>query len=128
MDDIEDTVKNDAKLRRRSKSNRFRKNEKYSKHGINQIANLGPQSESTVIDEDIVPIINELAERGYDNRGEFNKCLNVIKRRYKFQGRNSDLLRVYKLMVNHNLLKPHKFSSWYYCAQSLESLPVAYCQ
>ena len=107
MDDIEDTVKNNAKLRRRSKSNRFRKNEKYSKHGINQIANLGPQSESTVIDEDIVPIIKELAERGYDNRGEFNKCLNVIKRRYKFQGRNSDLLRVYKLMVNHNLLKPH---------------------
>ena len=111
MDDIEETVVGKAKIKRRKKrantpvNNRFRKNEKQqqnnnnsnNKFGINQVANLGPQSESTYVDPVIVPIIEQLTTRGYDSRPEFNKVLNVIKRRHKFQGRNSDLLRVYKL-------------------------------
>ena len=121
MDDIEETVVGNAKLKRRKKrantpvNNRFRKNEKQqqnnnnsnNKFGINQVANLGPQSESTYVDPGIVPIIEQLSTRGYDSRPEFNKVLNVIKRRHKFQGRNSDLLRVYKLMVAKKMLKPH---------------------
>ena len=109
MEDIEETVVGNAKVKRRKRAtSRFRKNEKQKNtFGINQVANLGPQSESTNIDSNVVPIIHQLASRGYDNRAEFNKFLNVVKRRHKFSGRNSDLLRVYKLMVKENMLKPH---------------------
>ena len=94
MDDIEETVVGNAKLKRRKKrantpvnnnNRRFRKNEKQqnnnnsnNKFGINQVANLGPQSESTYVDPGIVPIIEQLSTRGYDSRPEFNKVLNVI--------------------------------------------------
>ena len=94
MDDIEETVVGNAKLKRRKKrantpvnnnNRRFRKNEKQqnnnnnNKFGINQVANLGPQSESTYVDPSIVPIIEQLSTRGYDSRPEFNKVLNVIR-------------------------------------------------
>ena len=75
--------------------------------GINQPAPLGPRSESTVIDPKLVPLIEELASRGYDSREEFNKFLGTLKRARKFQGRNSDLLRVYKLMVEKKDLNDH---------------------
>ena len=75
--------------------------------GINQPAPLGPRSESTVIDPKLVPLIEELASRGYDSREEFNKFLGTLKRARKFQGRNSDLLRVYASWLRRKHLNEH---------------------
>ena len=77
------------------------------KTGINQDAPLGPQSESLEITEELVPLLKELAIMGYDSREEFNKVLGKAKRKHRFQGRNSDLLRVYKLMVEKKMMEPH---------------------
>ena len=107
--DIEETVgRLDAKRYTKKRSaTPTSSRSRVPKTGINQAAPLGPQSESLEIPDELVPLIKELATCGYDNRQEFNKVLGRAKRKYKYQGRNSDLLRVYKLMLEKEMMEAH---------------------